>query len=98
MGILTSSGSLARVMGPLVVSYVYEGFGLYATYGLILGSMILSLILTVGFYKRLVPFKMPDQPDGGESNTKDIKEVPNGTSTRGGNSVMVLSFRSKAED
>ena len=61
MGLLTAAGSLARVLGPLMVSYVYNGYGLYVTYGLIMASMIIALILTVLFYKRMVPLKMPGE-------------------------------------
>ena len=100
MGILTSSGSLARVMGPLVVSYVYEGYGLYATYGLILGTMIVSLVLTVAFYRRLVPFKMPDTPDGAppRKNDEQGKLENGGGGAKGGASVTVVSMRSRPED
>lgn len=56
MGALTASGSLARVLGPIVVSYVYNLFGLYATSGLIVALMLVALALTLAAYRRLVPF------------------------------------------
>ncbi len=56
MGALTASGSLARVLGPLAVSSVYNEFGLYATSGLVVALMLVTLVVTVATYRRLVPF------------------------------------------
>ncbi len=39
MGILTSAGSSARVLGPIMVSYIYDEYGVYLTFGLIIISM-----------------------------------------------------------
>ncbi|TRY68880.1 hypothetical protein TCAL_11023 [Tigriopus californicus] len=57
MGALTAGGSLARVLGPIFVTFVYQSLGTYATMGIVTGSMVLSLIITLLTYKRLVPFK-----------------------------------------
>ncbi len=56
MGAITASGSLARVLGPLAVSSVYNNFGLYATSGLVVALMLVTLVITVVTYPRLVPF------------------------------------------
>ena len=61
MGVLTAAGSLARIMGPLLVSYVYNGFGLYFTYGLIGASMATALALILISFPRLVPLKLPGE-------------------------------------
>jgi len=53
MGLLTASGSLARVAGSVVVSYVYEYFGTYPTIGIMIASLFMALCLTLLSYKRL---------------------------------------------
>ena len=72
MGVLTAAGSLARIMGPLLVSYVYNIFGLYFTYGIIGGSMATALVLLLVSYNRLVPLKLPtltsSNPEEGKQN------------------------------
>ena len=55
MGGLTASGSLARVLGPIFVSYIYQYYGTYWTFGLETGSMVISALITLLAYKRLVP-------------------------------------------
>ncbi len=67
MGALTAAGSLARVLGPIMVSYVYNAFGLYLTFGIIIASMFVALAITLVMYKRMVPFKLPEGFD-------DVKE------------------------
>ncbi len=39
MGLLTSAGSTARVLGPIMVSYIYDEYGVYLTFGIILITM-----------------------------------------------------------
>ena len=60
MGYLTAAGSSARVAGPIVVSYVYKFFGTYPTIGLMVGSLFISLVLTILTYKRLAPESLDD--------------------------------------
>ncbi len=57
MGLLTASGSFARVMGPIMVSYVYDAEGVYLTFGIILITMAMALVITIALYPRMVPFK-----------------------------------------
>ncbi len=56
MGALTASGSFARVMGPVMVTYIYNYLGVYATIGTIEVLMVVAMITTIIFWKRLVPF------------------------------------------
>ena len=56
MGYLTAAGSSARVAGPVVVSYVYEKFGTYPTMAIMIGSLLISLALTILTYKRMAQF------------------------------------------
>jgi len=57
MGLLTASGSLARVLGPIAVSYVYEIKGTYWTFGICCGTMVLAGIATTAAFKRLIPME-----------------------------------------
>ena len=55
MGVLTTSGSLSRVLGPIGISNVYQSEGLYYTTGGIAVVLLIALIFTLIAYKRLVP-------------------------------------------
>jgi len=55
MGLLTTSGSLARVVGPILISFIYKKYGTWFTFGIITSSLLISLILTLISYKRLGP-------------------------------------------
>ena len=67
MGLLSSFGSLSRVLGPIAVSYIYTNYGTYLVIGLMCASMVVALVLTLIFYKKLIPIKMPsmDTTDAG---------------------------------
>uniref|UniRef100_A0A1I8GXH1 MFS domain-containing protein n=1 Tax=Macrostomum lignano TaxID=282301 RepID=A0A1I8GXH1_9PLAT len=56
MGLLTGGGSLARCIGPIVVSLLFSGYGPQASFLTSSGLVLLSLIAVVAFAKRLVPF------------------------------------------
>ena len=56
MGLLSASGSLDRVSGPLFVGWIYREYGTYWTMGLPLIGLVIGLILMMFAYKRLVPF------------------------------------------
>ena len=70
MGALTASGSLARVMGPIFVTYVYNAFGLYVTFGIIEILTIITLILNLVYYKKMVPFQLDNA--GGQNRTNEV--------------------------
>ncbi|OXA52425.1 Major facilitator superfamily domain-containing protein 8 [Folsomia candida] len=55
MGALTSISSLARVVGPIFVTYIYTEYGTIATSGTAVGLMVLVLVILLLIYKRLVP-------------------------------------------
>lgn len=74
MGALTAGGSLARVLGPIFVTFVYQNLGTYATMGIVTGSMVLSLIITLLTYKRLVPFKNRVPTANTNVNSKKMDE------------------------
>ena len=56
MGLLTTSGSLARVVGPVFVSFIYQEFGTWALFGIVTASLGLSFVITTLAYRQLVPF------------------------------------------
>ena len=56
MGLLSASGSLARVSGPVFVGWIYREYGTYLTMGLSLIGLVLGFVLMLFTYKRLVPF------------------------------------------
>ncbi|XP_042882470.1 major facilitator superfamily domain-containing protein 8-like [Penaeus japonicus] len=58
MGILTSTGSLSRVTGPIFVSYMYTALGTRWTFGILLVIMSLTLVIISLLFKRLVPMKI----------------------------------------
>ena len=55
MGILTTFGSLARVVGPLMFSWLYNNYGTYATFGTLVGALACATIICCAFYKRFLP-------------------------------------------
>jgi len=65
MGLLTASGSLARILGPILVSYVYEVKGTYWLFGLCAASLLVTGIVTLAAFRNLVPLE--DQSLGGDS-------------------------------
>ncbi|XP_062616053.1 major facilitator superfamily domain-containing protein 8-like [Saccostrea cucullata] len=57
MGFLTASGSLARTVGPIFVSLIYNSFGPRVTFLSLCGMIILTLGWITFVFKRLVPFR-----------------------------------------
>uniref|UniRef100_A0A2C9KCS2 Major facilitator superfamily (MFS) profile domain-containing protein n=1 Tax=Biomphalaria glabrata TaxID=6526 RepID=A0A2C9KCS2_BIOGL len=60
MGWLTASGSLARTVGPIYVSQVYDLFGPQVTFGSCCGIVFLTICFYLIVCKRLVPFSFKD--------------------------------------
>ena len=59
MGVLTAAGSLARTVGPLFVTFLYDVTGPQITLASIVGVLgIAILTLSISCY-RLVPFGKP---------------------------------------
>jgi len=65
MGMITGSGCLSRIMGPVCVGYVYTRHGTYATFGFTTVMMIVALLWLLVFRdKLLVPeVKKPKRTD-----------------------------------
>lgn len=60
MGWLTAAGSLARTLGPLFVSTMYDQFGPRWTFVSSSSFVVVGLIALLWLYRRIVP--MPVKP------------------------------------
>ena len=58
MSLLTISGGLARVLGPLLLAKVYSEEGPILTFILSICFVLFGVIMVVAFYKRLVPYSV----------------------------------------
>ncbi|KAK3607035.1 hypothetical protein CHS0354_011594 [Potamilus streckersoni] len=58
MGWLTASGSLARTLGPVFVTLVYDAYGPRVTFATMGGIIIVTIIIQISVFKKLVPFKL----------------------------------------
>ncbi|ETN75022.1 transporter, major facilitator family protein [Necator americanus] len=58
-GIMLMSGSLARTLGPLLVSWLFQTHGPIPVWGIELGTLGGALLLWLVLYRRLVPLKIP---------------------------------------
>lgn len=57
MGWLTAAGSLARTLGPVFVSQIYDAYGPRVTFITLIGLIILTIFGFISVFKRLVPFR-----------------------------------------
>lgn len=58
MGLLTASGSLARTLGPVFVSEVYDAYGPRVTFVSMLSMVVVTIIGLVAVFRKLIPFKL----------------------------------------
>jgi ceroid-lipofuscinosis MFS transporter 7 len=56
-GILTSFGSLARTIGPIAVSTLYDGYGPRFTFSAVGGLVLLNILTILLTLKRYEPYK-----------------------------------------
>ena len=66
---MTAVVSFAKIVGAIALVSIYRNYGTVATSGLATGLVMLALGLVVGFYKRLVPFRIPDNNDNVKSSS-----------------------------
>ena len=59
MGWLTASGSLARTLGPIFVSFLYHHLGPLITFSTVDGIIAASILLLLVSRHRLIPYKLP---------------------------------------
>lgn len=69
MGVLTMSGSLSRVLGPIFVSFVYQSYGVGWTNGSVLLVLGAAFVLNLVAYKRLA-FADDDEDDPGAEDDR----------------------------
>lgn len=76
MGLMTGSGCLSRVMGPVFVTYIYEELGTIWTFGLTTLMMIFCLFWLLYFNQVLIPVEV-SVPEGQElREVHDMVTVP----------------------
>ncbi|XP_042237121.1 major facilitator superfamily domain-containing protein 8-like isoform X3 [Homarus americanus] len=57
-GLLSNCGSLARIIGPVVISYVYEEFGTRWCFGILTGVLTTALLELFLLFNHLTPMKV----------------------------------------
>ncbi len=57
MGILTACGSLSRTIGPIAVSYLYDGYGPRVTFSTLGGLILVNIITILLTLKRYEPYR-----------------------------------------
>ena len=68
-----TSGSVARVVGPLLVTEIYEQWGTYVMFGTVTATLVISLAVTLFSYKTLVPATHGQKKD--DNKTDDENKV-----------------------
>lgn len=64
MGILTGVGSLARALGPIVVSELYGGYGPRISLIFLIALISAALILIASNYKRFKEYNTTQKENG----------------------------------
>lgn len=85
MGLMTGSGCLSRVLGPVCVTYIYTIFGTNWTFGMTTIMMVLIMAWLLTFNNRLelkIPAKHEEPEEGKEMQEIDklIEASPDGVS------------------
>ena len=57
MGCLTAAGSLARTLGPVFVSQVYDAYGPRVTFISMCAMIVLTIVGLLFIFRRLVPYR-----------------------------------------
>ena len=70
MGWFTAAGSLARTVGPIYVSQIYDMSGPQATFASVAGLILLTTIFYLIVFRRLVPCKQKSQQDSGSPDRR----------------------------
>ena len=66
-----TTGSLARVIGPIVVTEIYELWGTYVLFITVTATLVVSLVLTLIFWRQLVtPTTAQAKPDADVGNNQ----------------------------
>lgn len=76
MGLMTGSGCLSRVMGPVFVSFIYTEYGTIWTFSMTTVMMIFSMIWLYLFLNKLI---VPDEKIELYQNETELEELNNFT-------------------
>ncbi|WAR20873.1 MFSD8-like protein [Mya arenaria] len=75
MGWLTASGALGKLIGPVIVGYMYHGFGPRITFSFIMGVIVLTVLGVGAFYTRLVPYNLRQGNETMENSEKNQAQL-----------------------
>jgi len=78
LGLFATSGSIARVVGPLVVTEIYELWGTYALFIGVTATLVISFFLTILAYKSMVPESSVEKAENKDDKSKKSKVEENG--------------------
>ena len=60
-----TTGSLARVIGPIAVAEIYEQWGTYVLFITVTATLVVSLVFTLVFWRQLITKVAQAKPGGG---------------------------------
>ena len=76
MGVLSGSASLARIIGPIWISYIYEEYGTIYTYLTLFCLEIIGTLVLLIFYKHLSPMTISENIEEGNNNPSlDVSDI-----------------------
>ncbi|XP_069951406.1 major facilitator superfamily domain-containing protein 8 isoform X1 [Cherax quadricarinatus] len=61
MGVVGTAGSISRIIGPIIVTYIYEEFGTRWCFGILSLINAVALVELALLYRRLIPMKLPNR-------------------------------------
>lgn len=72
MGLMTGSGCLSRVLGPVFVTYIYTEFGTIVTFAFTTVMMAACLVWLLYFSRRLIPQEIVQTEEGEGEELQNI--------------------------
>ena len=71
-----TTGSLARVIGPIAVAEIYEVWGTYVLFTIVTATLVLSFVITIVFWRQLVTqVEAVAKKQGGAQPIYQLKEL-----------------------
>ena len=82
MAYITMSGSLGRIIGPLVLAKVYSEEGPIITFIVSISFVFFGILTIVAFYRRIVPYsvyqsRLQSANSNGHNSTGHVNEKAN---------------------
>ena len=75
VSIFSISGNLSRILGPTLFTSIYFVYGPKGAFGLLDVGIYVALMITLVFYKRLVPYQDFLAKKSGASSTKQRESI-----------------------